>query len=180
MKKQKILPIILITTLAVSLVLCGTVIAYMFRQTEYKNNEFTPANVSCEVLETVTNNEKTSIQIKNTGNIDAYLRVRLVSYWVDAEGNIVVKPSPELSVALAEGWITGSNNTYYYKSPVTPGMATPNLLKDGASISLEQDENGYLQVIEVFAEAIQSKPEKAVTNAWKVTIDSNGNITAAP
>lgn len=180
MKTRKIYLGLLIAVLIASLILCGTVIAYMFRQTEYKDNKLTPANVSCEILETVTNNEKTSIQIKNTGNIDAYLRVRLVSYWVDADGNIVAKPSPELSITLAEGWITGSNNTYYYKRPVAPGTPTPNLLKDGTSIYLEQDENGYLQVIEVFAEAIQSEPKKAVTSAWNVTLDDNGNITAAP
>ena len=176
MKKHKILPIILITALAVSLVLCGTVLAYMFRQTEYIDNEFTPANVSCSVVEEFDGVQKASIRVQNTGNIDAYLRVRIVSYWVDTEGNIVAKPSPELSITLAEGWIAGSNNTYYYKSPVAPGTPTPNLLKDGASISLEQDENGYLQVIEVFAEAIQSEPKKAVTSAWNVTLDDNGNI----
>ena len=34
---------------------------------------------------------------------------------------------------------------------------------------------GYRQVLEVFADAIQSEPERAVTNSWGVKI-SDGNI----
>ena len=180
MSKHRIQTIILIVTLVVALTLCGTVIAYMFRQTEHKDNQFTPAIVSCEVLESFDGQQKSSIQVQNTGNIDAYLRVRIVSYWVDSYGNIVAKPSSMPEITLDDGWITGSNNTYYYQSSVAPVTATPNLLKDGTSIYLEQDENGYLQVVEVFAEAIQSKPTNAVTNSWKVSLDTNGNITAAP
>jgi hypothetical protein len=43
---------------------------------------------------------------------------------------------------------------------------------------LEKDENGYSQVVEVFAEAIQSKPLSAVTDSWGVNVDSNGNIVS--
>ena len=93
MKKRRIILSILVASLVVSLLICGTVLAYMFRQTEYKDNEFVPANVSCEVVEAFDGVQKTSVQVQNTGNIDAFLRVRFVSYWVDADGNIVAKPS---------------------------------------------------------------------------------------
>lgn len=181
MKKRKNYLGLLIVVLIVALVLCGTVIAYMFRQTEYKDNQFTPASVSCEVVEEFDGQQKSSIKIQNTGNIDAYLRVRIVSYWVDSNGNIVAKPSSIPEVTPASGWIKGSNNTYYYQSPVSsvdPNNLTGELLS--APVDLEKDENGYLQVVEIFAEAIQSKPTDAVTNSWKVSLDANGNITAAP
>lgn len=178
MKKRKILSIILIAALIVDVLLCGTVIAYMFRQTEYEDNQFTPAQVSCSVSEVFNGEQKTNIQVQNTGNIDAYLRVRLVSYWVDAEGNIVAKPSDMPEISLASGWIPGSNHTYYYQSTVATNTLTGNLLS--SAIQLAKDDNGYLQVIEVFAEAIQSKPQNAVTKSWKVTVDSNGYITAVP
>ena len=178
MKKHPIFIVILIASLVVALTLCGTVLAYMFRQTEYKDNEFVPANVSCKVVEAFDGVEKTSIQVHNTGNIDAYLRVRLVSYWVDADGNIVAKPSSMPEINMATGWIKGTNNTYYYTKPVSPAAQTGSLLS--SPIILEEDENGYMQVIEVFAEAIQSKPYNAVINSWKVSMDANGNISAAP
>lgn len=178
MNKHRILLVLLVASLSVLLILCGTALAYMFRQTEYKDNEFVPANVSCKVVEAFDGVEKTSIQVQNTGNIDAYLRVRLVSYWVDADGNIVAKPSSMPEINMATGWIKGTNNTYYYTKPVSPAAQTGSLLS--SPIILEEDENGYMQVIEVFAEAIQSKPYNAVINSWKVSMDANGNISAAP
>jgi hypothetical protein len=150
----------------------------MFRQSEYKDNEFVPANVSCKVVEEFDGIQKNSIQVQNTGNIDAYIRIRLVSYWVDADEKIVAKPSSMSEINIAAGWIKGANNTYYYTKPVSPSAHTGFLLL--SPITLEKDENGYMQVIEVFAEAIQSKPYNAVTDSWKVSIDANGNITAAP
>ena len=176
MNKRKILPIILITVIVVSFTLCGTVLAYMFRQTEYKENQFIPAVVSCVVVETFDGQQKSSVQVQNTGNIGAYLRVRLVSYWVCSEGNIAAKPSSMPENTLAEGWIKGSNNTYYYQDVVAPTELTDNLL--ASPIILQKDENGYMQVIEVFAEAIQSEPLQAVTDSWGVSVDSNGHIIA--
>lgn len=178
MSKQRIITIILVIILAGNLTLCGTVFAYMFRQTEYKNNEFTPASISCRVVEEFDGTQKSSIQVQNTGNIDAYLRVRFVTYWVDSDGNIVAKPSSMPEITLADGWMRGSNNTCYYKSSVAPNNFTGELLS--APIILQKDVNGYLQVVEVFAEAIQAKPEDAVTNSWNVSLDINGNITTVP
>ena len=175
MNKRRALPIILIATL-VFLVLCGTVIAYMFRQTEYKDNQFTPAEVKCQVAEEFDGTRKTEVKVTNTGNIDAYLRVRLVSYWVDAAGNVVAKPSEMPAIDMASGWLKGENDTYYYTVPVAPEAFTDDLIS--SPIILEKDENGYLQVLEIFAEAIQSEPAKAVTNSWGVTVDADGNITA--
>lgn len=174
MKKSRILLIILIASLVVSLILCGTVLAYMFKQTEYKNNEFIPANVSCKVVEEFDGKQKTSIKVQNTGNIDAYLRVRFVSYWVDSDGNVVAKPSSMPEINMAAGWLKGENNTYYYKTPVSPTKQTESLLS--SPITLEKDADGYMQVIDVFAEAIQSKPHNAVSDSWGVVIDSNGHI----
>ncbi len=180
--KKRILTISLIVGIVLTLVLCGTVISYMFRQTVFVDNKFVPAEVSCYVHEEFNGVEKTSIKVQNTGNIDTYIRVRIVTYWEDAEGNIVAKPSEPITFEVSDKWIKGSNDTYYYKEPVKPGESykTDNLFKSGASLVLAQ-EGDYYQVVEVFAEAIQSKPAKAATSSWGVDIDEdNGNITTAP
>ena len=72
-------------------------------------------------------------------------------------------------------WILGKNNTYYYKTSVSPKDFTEELLAPGAVIQLAE-EDGYRQVIEVFAEAIQSKPSSYVENSWNVIVDKDGNI----
>ena len=157
--------------------LTTTVVAYMFRTTEEKNNQFSPAKVSCEVHEQINSplTEKTGVTVKNTGNIDAYLRVRFVSYWIDAESKVANKSSEMPTFEITEDWIAGADNTYYYKMPVSPGMKTGELL---ASEIVLSEEDGYKQVIDVFAEAIQSKPDGAVQGSWGVTLDANGNILA--
>ena len=180
MKLRKILLVLLACSLLLTLSLLGTVVAYMFKQTDSVANDLMPAYVDCEVVETFDGSTKSSITVKNTSNIDAYLRVRLVTYWVNDNGEIMPKASESITVDLAEGWIKGSGNTYYYTSPVKPEASTPDLLKDNAVLALARDEStGYRQVVEVFAEAIQSKPASAVTSSWGVTL-TDGKITAAP
>lgn len=173
---------------AVLVLMCGTAFALMFRQTQLHENQFDTAFVACEVHEaldgsgdytggTQNANSKTGITVKNTGNIDAYLRVRFVSYWVDKDGNIVAKPSQMPDISVKSDWIAGSDHTYYYKSSVASGGFTAELL--AAPIVLNTSAEGYLQVVEVFAEAIQSLPEKAATQSWHVTIKDE-QIIAAP
>lgn len=183
--REKTLTHVLLVILAVSTLLCGTAFALMFRQTNHIENRFQPARVDCVVHEELdgsgnfTNGsqyaeKKTGIQVKNTGNIDAYIRVRFVSYWVDINGNIVGQASKMPAISITGDWLAGSNNTYYYKYPVAPEDYTKELLNGVIALGMEE---GYVQVLEVFADAIQSKPSKAASDSWKVTIDANGNIT---
>lgn len=174
---SRTLKMVLLVLTPLLVLVCGTTFALMLRQTEPLDNQFDAAIVSCAVAEAFENNTKSSIAVTNTGNIDAYLRLRLVSYWVDSDGNIVSKPSriPEIS-SPANGWIKGTDNTYYYPDPVVPGGTTLSLL--GGSIVLAE-EDGYRQVVEVFADAIQSEPKRAVTESWRVTL-SGDTITDVP
>lgn len=175
---------ILISLVVVTfLVAVGVTLAYMFKKTDAVKNEFTPASVSCEIFEVFDGNEKTSITAKNTGNIDAYIRVRLVSYWVDGDGNIVGKASVMPTVAYdGSNWIQGSNSTYYYKSPIGPTQVTAHDLLTAPMVLAADTHYGVpvYQVVEVFAEAIQSNPRSAVADVWNVTVSSTGLIIAAP
>ena len=169
---------VLILLLILVIGVTGTVFAYMFKRTEIKENSLVPAKVSCAVQEEFNSEQKSSIKIENTGNIDSYLRVRLVSYWVDGSGNVVAKPSEMPAVSVASGWIHGSDNTYYYHVPIAPDAQTPELL--ASPVVLTEDSDGNRQVLDVFAEAIQSKPESAVKESWGVTLGANGSIATAP
>lgn len=140
----------------------GITVAYMFKITDPIKNEFEKAVVTCAVNEAFNSGTgvKSSITVQNTGNIDAYIRVRLVSYWVNPSGDIIAKQSTIPSFTLASGWTHKGNNIYQYETAIAPENSTPNLL--GSSITLaETDEDGNRQVIEVFAEAIQTNAEDA-------------------
>lgn len=179
MKSRKHL-IVFVAPLLALIVLVGGVAAYMFEQTKSVENDFVPPRVSCVVAEKKTDNAKQEITVKNTGNIQAYLRIRLVSNWNESDGkggyNTIGIPSEMPEFDLGEDWIKGSEDTYYYKFPVDPEDSTTDLL--GSDMTLTEQQS-YLQVVDVFAEAIQSLPEKAVTTSWKVTLDSDGNIVSA-
>lgn len=176
---RRLIPAILLLTLVLTLV-CGTVYAYMFMRTDQQSAGFSPARVACEVSESFADNTKSSITVKNTGNVDAYLRVRLVTYWIHGEGEnagkVAAESSPVLNITPADGWLEGTDNTFYYKVPVAPDKSTPSLFS--GSITLEQ-KDGLKQVIDVFAEAIQANPEDAAEESWHVTIDGD-TITSVP
>ena len=176
MTRRRLKVAIIVCLIILLALLCGTAFALMYRQTQELNNQLEAAVVDCTVLEEFNGTEKSSITVKNTGNIDAYLRLRMVSYWVDSNGKIVSKPSKMPTVTVAAGWVVGSDNTYYYSKPIAPGGITPDLLDENMILI---EEGGYLQVVEVFADAIQSKPPEAVTKSWGVTIDGD-SITVAP
>lgn len=180
MKRKNLMRIAIVVAVALVL-LCGTTLALMFKQTNLVTNQFEPAFVDCVVHEETDTGyqmatAKISIQVENTGNIPAYIRVRFVSYWIDDNGHIMGKASEMPKVTYDETAWFELNGIYYCTTPIAVGGFTPELLKSGETIKLRVDaETGYRQVVEVFADAIQSKPEKAVTESWKVAI-SGDNI----
>ena len=180
--KKRIILVVLLSLIALFSTI-GSVGAYMRKQTEVVENVLVPAEVSCEIVETFRDNKKSEILIENTGDIEVYLRLHIVTYWLDSNGDILYKPSPVLNTDIdivydKTCWLK-SGDTYYYMFPVPPGDTgnrTMNLLKDDIVLNFD-DDDGSKQVVEIFAEAIQSKPEEAVENSWKVTV-TDGNITS--
>ena len=156
-----------------------------------KINRFIPAEVSCAIREKLDNNEvvgntavgseKSDIRVENTGNVKEFIRLRLVSYYVDANGDIVGTVSSQYpTLSLKNGWIAGANHTYYYPFPTNPGGMT-EILCEPFSLGQMQLADGktVYQVIEVIAEAVQAEPISAVQETWGVTV-TNNTITAAP
>ena len=178
MAKQKLIAIIIIC----SVLFAGTVggvVAYMIKISELETGGFAPAKVSCKLEETFDANQKSNITVTNdnsNSNIDVFVRVRLVTYWVDASGNVINKAPAPIDFEPEEGWIKlGDTNTYYYKTPLAVGTKTSDLL-NGQKLTLKS-EDGCRQVIDVFAEAIQANPAEAAQSSWGVTV-TNNQITA--
>lgn len=98
---------------------------------------------------------------KNTGDTDAYIRVKLVTYMADSEGNPIAKNASIPPFDPGSDWFyCESDDTYYYGKPVAPGDKTSDLIgSDGITLK-----DG--QVVEVLAEGIQSVPDNAVEEAW--------------
>lgn len=158
----------------------GVTLSFMFKKAE-KTNTFVPAEVTCEVEESLFSGVKSKVCVKNTGNAAAYLRIRLVSYYVYNDNSIAGRvPSQYPRLTLQNGWIAGADHTYYYPTPVEPGAKT-GILCDPITLGTVKLADGktVYQVLEVFAEAIQAEPVGAVQEAWNVTV-SGTEITAVP
>ena len=167
----------------------GLTLAFMFKKAE-KTNRFIPAEVACAVCEktdgsevtgiAAVGSEKSDIRVENTGNVKEFIRLRLVSYYVDSNGDIVGTVSSQYpALTLKNGWITGANHTYYYTHSVEPGAAT-GILCEPFTLGQKPLANGktVYQVIELIAEAVQAEPSDAAQKVWGVTVD-NGVVTAA-
>ena len=89
-------PLLMIAALALVVALSiGLTSAFLTSQ-QGLTNTFTPGKVSCEVVEDVRENYKTSIKVQNISENDyekanlvpAYIRVAVVANTVDENGNI--------------------------------------------------------------------------------------------
>lgn len=165
-----IFSLLLVATMAI-----GGSMAFLTTQTNAVVNTFTPAQVSPKVDETFDGTVKSSITVKNTGDIDAYIRVKLVTYRVNNDGDHIGGTAEIPNFTPGADW-KKYGEYYYYTKPVAPGNWTGDLL--GSNIELQEytDADGGKQAIDVMAEAIQSTPASAVTSAWNVTVGSDGTI----
>lgn len=169
-------------TVAVAIVLLlavsiGGTLAWLSAKAPAVTNTFTPAQVACEVTEQFDGEKKTDVNVKNTSNIDAYIRVKLVTYRTNDAGQHIGGTAEIPAFTPGENWVE-HDGYYYYTLPVAPDEKPAANLADSMTLTGSyEDADGGKQAIDVMAEAIQSMPEKAVGEAWGVRI-SQGSVTA--
>ena len=151
----------------------GGVIAYLTAQTDPVVNTFTPASVDCEVTEEFNGPTKSNVNVLNTGNTDAYIRVKLVTYRVNDSGEHIGGTAEIPAFTPGKNW-KEYGGYYYYTLPVAPGeKPADDLIESIPLTGSYSDADGGKQVIEVMAEAIQSAPAEAVGESWGVSISKN-------
>ena len=153
--------LVLLLTLAV-----GGSLAWLVSNDDVTNT-MEPGKVPIEIVEQIEGTTKTSITIKNTGNIDAYIRVAVVANAVDENGNVTVGTAPTLN--LGENWQKLDDGYYYYKGIVAPKASTTSL----GSINFTNAE------VNILAESIQvlggvNSDGSASVDAWKASF--NGSV----
>ena len=169
-KRAGALTIALVLVLALAV---GGTLAYLFTRTGDVQNTFTPSHVTCEVTEDFDGTTQSNVNVTNTGDIDAYLRVKLVTYRVNEKGDRIGGTAEIPNFTPGAGWVQ-YGDYYYYTKPVAPNAQPNTALIDSIKLMDYNDADGGRQVIEVMAEAIQSVPAKAVGEAWGVTITETG------
>lgn len=153
MKMKSVLLLALVAVLLLSAV--GGTVAYLVTATGPVENVFTPPTYETDIEETFDGNgAKTSITVKNNGEVDVYVRVAIVGYFVDDEtGNIVAqwKDSPTITT----NW-TVADGFYYYNKIVKPGESTDNLLAKPIAVDTTSHPGAHL-VVTVVHQSIQAE-----------------------
>lgn len=158
--------------LVIGMVVGGTV-AWLSTKSAPITNTFLPSHVSCSVAEEFNGTTKSNVNVTNTGDIDAYIRVKLVTYRVNNKGQHIGGTASLPTFTLGANWVS-YDGYYYYRLPVAPGERPETNLTDSMMlIDSYTDADGGKQVIEVMAEAIQANGvaddgKKAVVKAWGV------------
>ena len=179
--------VLVVSVLVLLLAVAGGTLAWLTANTGPVVNTFDPAQVSCKVTEHFDGTTKSNVNVENTSDITAYIRVKLVTYRVNDAGQHIGGTAEIPDFNLGEGWVE-HGGYYYYTKPVAPkdpknpeasdnSPETP--LIGGTGIELVNsynDADGGKQVIEVMAEAIQSVPDTAVKDAWGVNV-VDGELT---
>ena len=171
-RRQKILTIVLSLVLLAGILTAGT-IAYLQQEAKLSNT-FVVGQVQAEVSEQFKNDVKSEVSIENKGNVDAYIRAKILIYFVDRNGN----PTGEVPIEGTDytmsmdanidfNWMKSASGYYYHKNPVSPGNKTAVLVKECKKIetSLVYKDNNRRLVVDIVGEAIQANAP-AVQDAW--------------
>lgn len=165
---KRMLAVLLSVVLLLTLATVGT-LAYLAGRDTPLVNIFKPSKVTGEVTEEFDGQYKRNVNVTNTGDTEAYIRVRLVTYRVNEHNEHIGGTASIPSFEPGENWIL-YGDCYYYTLPVQPGASPAVPLVDEIALQAYSDADGGRQVIEVVAEAIQSGPAEAVGEAWGVSI----------
>ena len=177
-KNKKLVLLISVVAILILALTAGTTLAWLKSSSGPVVNTFEPARVTSQVEEKTDNGIKSEVKIKNTSNIDAYIRATVVINWVDKQGNVAAqKPvaGKDYTIIFPEKtkWFTGPGGYYYFPTPVA-SKASTDVLIDKCTAVADKAPEGYSLSVEIIADAIQSVPTHVVVDSWKVKLDTDG------
>ena len=168
---------VIATVLLLALAIGGT-LAWLSTKDGPITNTFTPSKVTCKVTESFDGVTKSNVNVTNTGDTDAYIRVKLVTYRTNDQRQHIGGTASLPTFTLGENWVL-HDGYYYYTLPVAPGDSPKTSLTESMTLTDSYtDADGGKQAIDVMAEAIQSVPEAAVKAAWGAgfSINADGSL----
>ena len=177
LRTGRLTAMVIATVLLLALAIGGT-LAWLSIKDAPIQNKFLPTKVACKVTEKFDGSTgvKSNVNVKNTGTINAFIRVKLVTYRTNDQGQHIGGTASLPNFTLGKGWVK-YGDYYYYTLPVAPKEKPEADLISSITLESYTDVDGGHQAIDVMAEAIQSEPARAVGQAWGVSI-SQGSVTA--
>ena len=182
--KKPVKVILILSSLLLTVCLSiGTTYAYLLSRSETVTNTFTPGTAGNTIDESFNGTLKENVKVKNTGNINAFIRATIVITWQNKKGEVYpVLPVKGTDYAITlnpdNGWFE-NNGIYYCKTEVAPGASTPVLIKE-CTQEITNAPKGYGLNVEILSSSIQSLPRSAVQEAWGIYASANGELSLTP
>lgn len=165
----------------------GATVAYLLTGTGTLVNRFDVSRVACTVVqdgytgqgdESIDVSEVENLRIRNTGDVDAYIRVRIVATWKNDDGVIYAQAPTTSDYTMTpddpENWFRGSDGFWYFAKPVAPLEYTDLLIASCSLADTAVIPEGYHLSVEIIPSAIQATAD--AVNDWSdaVTAASDG------
>ena len=179
-KLQKTILLLVSVMVLVTVALGGT-IAYLLMDTDPVKNKFTPAKVTTVIEEDIDDNVKSNVQIKNTGDVSAYIRAAVVINWQNEAGEIYGEVPQACDTPNCDHTECGKHYTidyntqdwekkgdfWYYNRIVNPRALTTNLINECTVLQGSPEEDSpYKLTVTILGSGVQSTPSQAVMDAW--------------
>lgn len=155
--KRKALLLAVCAALLLTAAIGGTT-AFIVANTNQVKNEFTPGEVPIEVKESFDGTTKSNVQIKNNGNVPAFIRAKVVVTWKDSSGNVSGTPVKDGDYRIEYNrtdWEQGEDGFWYYTKSVLVGDMTNPLITSCTKTGTAPE--GYDLSVEILAESIQAE-----------------------
>lgn len=185
-KKRVTRLIVLASVVALLLGVIGGTLAYMAAKTEPVQNQFTFGDLPIDIPETIDKGVKSNVKIHNGGNVDAYVRAKIVVTWKNAAGEVsgvIPKESTDYTMELNKtNWFEGKDGFWYCSLPVKagPNSFSPVLITKATRTKEANIPEGYNLSVEILAQSVQADGVKdgrpMVENLWPVTVDTSGTL----
>lgn len=177
-RRSKKTGMLFLSLLLVATMMVGGTLAWLSTKSAPITNTFLPSKVACEVTESFNGTVKSNVNVKNTGDTQAFIRVKLVTYRVNDKKQHIGGTASLPKFTLGANWVS-YDGYYYYTLPVAPGGSPETNLTESMTLTGSYpDTDGGKQAVDVMAEAIQSVPEDAVQDAWGdgFSINADGSL----
>lgn len=162
-RKKNIKSILLLASMILVIIaVVGGTLAFLLDTAGPVENTFTPSEVPIEVMEYLDGSTKSNVRIKNTGNVDAYIRAKVIVNWKKTTGEIVASVPAGYIYDLESpetGWVL-HNGYYYFTSKVEPQTETETYLIPRCTVKMPENPEYELQV-DIIAQSIQADGEDA-------------------
>jgi len=177
--------IVILCFLWIAVIVVGGTVAYLFTSTQQVINTFSVPSDGSSVVEEIENNVKKEVVIANTGDVDSYIRAKVIFTWQNADGDVYPTKveTTDYQITWGTGWVRipdSETGFYYYNGVVKANDNDVSTTIDQTAALFTEctptaagPEEGYTLHVEILSQSIQAEPDEAVQEAWGMSYSND-------